>query len=94
MNISIITKFIREISKSKAFCLFATHFHEITRLSEEISHIKNMHASAIVEDNQLHLLYKIEDGPCDQSFGVHIAKLTNFPTSIIQELNLQKKFLF
>src|SRR5690349_12581112 len=43
-----------------------------------------MHAKAIVEDNELHLLYQIDEGPCDQSFGVHVAKLTHFPSAIIE----------
>lgn len=68
-------------------CLMATHFHELTMLEREATPtcpITNQHFTATTHQGRLILRYQISQGPCDQSFGVHVAKLANFPPSIIQ----------
>ncbi|XP_047531319.1 DNA mismatch repair protein Msh2 [Vanessa atalanta] len=69
----------------KCFCLFATHYHELTRLASlHPNVIVNSHAEASVVDQQLVLLHKILPGPATQSLGLHVAKLADLPDSIIQ----------
>ncbi|CAH2084761.1 unnamed protein product [Euphydryas editha] len=72
-------------TESKCFCLFATHYHELTRLpSLHPNVIVNSHAEASVVDQQLLLLHKIAPGPATHSLGLHVAKLADLPDSIIQ----------
>ncbi|KAI8421762.1 hypothetical protein MSG28_009726 [Choristoneura fumiferana] len=72
-------------TKCKCFCLFATHYHELTRLpSLHPGVIVNSHAEASVVDQQLLLLHKIAPGPATHSLGLHVAKLADLPESIIE----------
>ena len=46
----------------KAPCLFATHFHELTELSEEVPLISNLHVEAITSENNIIFLYNVKPG--------------------------------
>ncbi|XP_025412665.1 DNA mismatch repair protein Msh2 [Sipha flava] len=76
-------------SKTKAFTLFATHFHELTKLHETIPTIVNKHVSAVTSNDSLTLLYQVQPGSCDKSFGIHVATMAKFPKNVIQ--NASKK---
>ncbi|BGP19387.1 MSH2 protein [Rhodosporidiobolus nylandii] len=76
---------------TRASVLFATHFHELTSLAHEVPHVKNLHVVAHVEQNtntltgkDITLLYKVAEGATDQSFGIHVAELANFPDEVVK----------
>lgn len=78
------------ISEKHCFTLFATHFHELTHLSTKYPNVDNLHVVAHVEkdennenEDDITLMYKVEPGISDKSFGIHVAELVKFPTKII-----------
>uniref|UniRef100_A0A182N8X2 DNA mismatch repair proteins mutS family domain-containing protein n=1 Tax=Anopheles dirus TaxID=7168 RepID=A0A182N8X2_9DIPT len=70
--------------ESGCFTLFATHFQEITDLATYVPNVKNCHMEAIVDGEQLTLLYQVKPGVMEKSFGIQVAKLANFPPVVIK----------
>jgi DNA mismatch repair protein MSH2 len=65
--------------------IFATHFHELTLLANEERAVVNRHVTAHVdeESDEVTFLYEVQPGPCLQSYGVHVARMAQFPKSVI-----------
>ncbi|CAG9461697.1 unnamed protein product [Pedinophyceae sp. YPF-701] len=64
--------------------LFATHFHELTAIQGPVG-VANRHVATSVdkETGRLTMLYQVRDGPCDQSFGIHVAEFASFPAEVV-----------
>lgn len=63
--------------------LFSTHYHELTALEEELPKLTNIHVGAVEKDGELVFLHKMQKGPADRSYGVHVAKLAGMPTALL-----------
>lgn len=70
--------------KIKAKTLFSTHYHELTDLEETLPGLENIHVSAHEEAGDITFLHKIEKGSVDKSYGIHVAKLAQLPSSLIE----------
>ncbi len=67
-----------------AFTLFATHYFEITSLSDDFSGIKNVHLDAVEHDQGIVFLHSVKEGPANQSYGLQVAQLAGIPAPVIQ----------
>ena len=73
--------------KIKARCLFATHYHELTNLSEIFPALINYTISINDNDGKILFLHKIIEGFADRSYGVHVAQMAGLPPSVIRRAN-------
>ena len=71
------------IDKLDSYCLFATHYFELTSLQKARPQVKNFHVEAHILGNKVQMNYKIMPGLTDKSYGVYILSLLNFPQNII-----------
>ncbi|MCG1008762.1 DNA mismatch repair protein MutS [Salinicoccus sp. ID82-1] len=62
--------------------LFSTHYHEMTRLGNELDHLKNVHVKATEYDGKLIFLHKVKPGPVERSYGIHVARLAELPDEV------------
>ena len=72
------------ISMNNCFCLFATHYLELSKLPEENNQISNVHLTAIEQNGSLLFLYTVNNGPAAKSFGLQVAKLAGIPDDVIK----------
>ncbi|MFV0520632.1 MAG: DNA mismatch repair protein MutS [Lachnospirales bacterium] len=95
-GISIAWSVLEHISNKKllgAKTLFATHYHELVELEENIRGIKNYHITIKEDGEDVIFLHKIEPGYVGQSYGVHVAKIAGIPNEVIKRANVILKTL-
>ena len=80
-----ILEYINKTIKCKT--LFSTHYHELTKLENITEGIKNIHVSAKEDHGKLIFLYKINEGPIEKSYGIHVAQLAHLPNDVINGAN-------
>jgi DNA mismatch repair protein MutS len=64
-------------------CLFATHYHELTRLADSLDALSLHHVRAKEYKGELVLMHEVADGPADRSYGIAVAKLAGLPPQVI-----------
>ncbi|SER13486.1 DNA mismatch repair protein MutS [Natrinema salaciae] len=67
----------------RAKTLFATHYHELTGLAENLPRVANVHVAADERDGEVTFLRTVRDGPTDRSYGVHVADLAGVPDPVV-----------
>ena len=84
-GMSLAQAILEYISENiKAFTLFSTHYHELTRLDRKYKNIKNVHVSAIDNGDTITFLHKVKSGAVDKSYGIHVARLAKMPEKLLQ----------
>ena len=69
--------------RSRCRCLFATHYHELTRLAERLDALSLHHVRAREWKGDLVLLHEVASGPADRSYGIAVAKLAGLPPPVL-----------
>jgi DNA mismatch repair protein MutS len=63
--------------------LFATHYHELTQLSETLSELRNENVAVREDEGDVIFLHKIVSGAADKSYGIHVARLAGVPREVL-----------
>jgi len=71
-------------SRKKPRTLFATHFHELTRIEDFLKGVKNYNFMVKEWGDEVIFLRKLSAGPSDQSYGIQVARLAGLPDSVIK----------
>jgi len=78
-----ILEYINTKEDKKFRTLFATHFHELTKLPETHSNIKNLQVAVHEENNSINFLHRIVEGSSERSYGINVAEIAGIPMEVL-----------
>ncbi len=81
------------LDKNRSYTLFATHYFELTRLSEEFAQLANVHLAAIEHQHSIVFLHSVTEGAASQSYGLQVAALAGVPSEVIKAAKKQLRKL-
>ena len=76
-----VVEAVHEVNRCR--CLFATHYHELTRLAEKLPALSLHHVRAREYKGDLVLLHELGSGPADRSYGIAVARLAGMPPAVL-----------
>ncbi len=76
-----VAEHLHEANRCRA--VFATHYHELTRLADKLEAGANAHLRAREWKGDLVFLHEVSPGPADRSYGIQVAKLAGLPKSAL-----------
>ena len=79
-----VVEALHEDSAIAARTLFATHYHELTRLAERLPRLRNAQVTVREANGEVIFLRKVVDGACDSSYGIQVAKMAGVPDRVIR----------
>ena len=79
-----VVEYIHNHPRLRARTLFATHYHELTQLSDLLPGVRNYNVAVTEASGQVVFLHKIVPGGADRSYGIHVAQLAGIPRPVIQ----------
>lgn len=73
------------LRQNKSLTLFATHYFELTRLSEKFKQLENVHLDAIEHHDRIVFMHRVQAGPANQSYGIEVASLAGIPSAVVRD---------
>jgi len=75
----------RHLAQSvRCYTLFATHYFELTALAGALPNVANVHLDAVEHKDRIVFLHRLEGGPADRSYGIHVAHLAGIPREVVR----------
>jgi DNA mismatch repair protein MutS len=82
-----VIEYLHNHPELRAKTLFATHYHELTQLSDILPGVRNYNVAVSEADGKVVFLHRIIPGGADRSYGIHVAQLAGLPRPVIQRAN-------
>lgn len=79
-----VAEYLHNSPEHSAKTLFATHYHELTELAENLPGAKNYQITATETDGEVVFLHKLQKGKASKSYGIAVARLAGLPQSVIE----------
>src|SRR5438132_570649 len=76
-----VTEFLHNTVGCKT--IFATHYHELTQLTEELAHARNFNVAVREAGDEIVFLHRLEPGGTDRSYGIHVGRLAGLPAAVV-----------
>jgi DNA mismatch repair protein MutS len=70
---------------NRSLCLFATHYFELTALSQHLAAVINLHLSAAEGRTGIRFLHQVREGPASRSYGIQVARLAGLPSAVTRK---------
>jgi len=88
-----IVEYLHNQKEYKAKTLFATHYHELNQIAEDLPRVKNFNVSVKEIGDKIIFIRKLKEGGSEHSFGIHVAQLAGMPNKIVLRANEILRFL-
>lgn len=82
-GLSLAWAIAERLALGKVRTLFATHYHELTGLADQMAGVANLHVSVREWGDQIIFLHRIVPGRTDRSYGIHVARLAGLPPEVV-----------
>ena len=78
-----IVEHLHNAPRARARTLFATHYHELNQLADDLPRVRNFNVSVREAGGKVLFLRKLQPGGSEHSFGIHVARLAGMPAAVV-----------
>lgn len=79
-----VAEYLHNSPEHSAKTIFATHYHELTELAENLPGAKNYQMAATEREGEVVFLHKLQQGTATKSYGIAVARLAGLPASVLE----------
>ncbi|NBC10951.1 MAG: DNA mismatch repair protein MutS [Planctomycetes bacterium] len=86
-GLSLAWAIAEHLARRGCRALFATHYHELTALTEQFDNVANLNVAVREWADEVVFLHRIQPGATDRSYGIHVAKIAGLPPEVVTRAN-------
>jgi DNA mismatch repair protein MutS len=78
-----VVEYLHNHPERRARTLFATHYHELTEMADQLPAVRNYTLAVVEEGERVVFLHQVVPGGADRSYGIHVAQLAGVPRPVV-----------